>query len=130
MGLFTPKHGMSVWTMLTDDVDKYIGGTIRMGVSAQKHAGRSIDLVAMVIDEKLLPKENQEVLYKHGWNICVVKRIPPKDEQGTFPRFRDQFTKLHVWNMEMYSRIIYLDSDTLVVGDISRLFDIKLDNTR
>lgn len=35
-----------------------------------------------------------------------------------------QFTKLRLWEQMQYEKIVYLDSDIIVVADISALFDI------
>ena len=44
------------------------------------------------------------------------------------PRFLDQFTKLHLWNMTMYDTLLYLDSDTLTLRSISHLLHRNLGN--
>lgn len=35
-----------------------------------------------------------------------------------------QYTKLRLWELDEFSRIVYLDADTLVMGDITPLFHI------
>lgn len=35
-----------------------------------------------------------------------------------------QYTKLHVWELEEFSRVVYLDADTLVIGPIDALFSV------
>ena len=57
-----------------------------------------------------------------GWTTQYVNRIDPGIPGSvTFYRFQKQFTKLHIFNMVQYQRILYLDTDVLVVGDISPL---------
>lgn len=40
------------------------------------------------------------------------------------PAMWAQFTKLRLWEQMQYEKIVYLDSDIIVVADISALFDI------
>lgn len=45
--------------------------------------------------------------------------------KGTKPDFHtplDNFSKLRLWEMEEYERVVFLDADTLVVRNIDRLF--------
>jgi glycogenin glucosyltransferase len=59
-----------------------------------------------------------------GWRLCQVERIAPRDERRTMKNFRDQFTKLILWSMSEYDTIVYMDSDCIVVDDVSRLFNV------
>ena len=74
-----------------------------------------------------VPNRQIEILESHG---AQVKRVPTIDPPpGTVdlsrinPRYRDQFTKLHVWNMTEYNRIAYFDADTLIIRPIHEIFD-------
>ncbi|CAF0935595.1 unnamed protein product [Adineta ricciae] len=64
-----------------------------------------------------------------GWIPRVVKKIPPP-LKGTWSHFIDQFTKLTLWNMTEFDSIIYLDTDTLVLNDISHLHELVSDPSR
>ena len=45
--------------------------------------------------------------------------MAPNVDDLLVPRYREQFTKLVLWNMTSFERILYMDSDTLAVGDVS-----------
>ena len=64
-----------------------------------------------------------------GWIPRAVQNIPPP-LQGTGPRFINQFTKLILWNMTDFDAIVYLDVDTLVLGDISHLHQLVANPSR
>ncbi|CAF4187491.1 unnamed protein product [Adineta steineri] len=64
-----------------------------------------------------------------GWIPRIVHNIPPP-LKGTWPHFINQFTKLTLWNMTEFDSIIYLDVDTLVLGDISHLHELVADPSR
>jgi len=126
---FRAKHDVAVFTMLTNDAN-YVEGAIKLGESVLKHTTIPVDRVFMELTSKTLPDEHQTRLKKSGWKRCTVRRIAPLDEEGTFGRFRDQFTKLHAWGMHFYKLIIYLDSDTLVLSSIDHLLQLKLESKR
>ncbi len=85
-----------------------------------KNILEKIDFIALIIQEhsnNLLITDNLI-----GWTTQYVNRIDPGIPGSvTFYRFQEQFTKLHILNMVQYQRILYLDTDVLVVGDISPL---------
>jgi alpha-N-acetylglucosamine transferase len=46
---------------------------------------------------------------------------------GADSRWVDQFTKLHVWKLTQYERIVYVDSDMFPLANTEELFDLDLD---
>ena len=117
---FRPQRDVAVWTMLTDGAG-YVEGAIKLGYSVKRHTTLPLDLVVMELSNKPLKDETWSRLRVVGWKRCVVNRIAPLDESGTFGRFQDQFTKLHAWGMTAYKTLLYLDSDTLVMRSIDDL---------
>lgn len=126
---FQPTHNVAVFTLLTDD-ENYVTGAIKLGQSVSKHTSISVDRVYMELDSKLVPDTHRTRLEESGWKRCTVRRIAPLDEEGTFGRFRDQFTKLHAWGMVSYKLLLYLDSDTLVIRSIDHLLQLQLESKR
>lgn len=63
-----------------------------------------------------------------GWNIiCKVPVIePPSSNENN--RFREIkiYSKLNIWALTEYDAILFLDSDTLVIRDLDRLFTTHL----
>lgn len=74
-----------------------------------------------------VPDKQIEILESHGVQVKRVPTIEPPpgtvDLTRINPRYRDQFTKLHVWNMTEYNRIAYFDADTLTIRPIYEIFD-------
>jgi hypothetical protein len=93
-GDFVPEHSTAVWTMLTEG-DSYVAGAVLMGASVRKHSVVPLDLVVMELATKPLADVAWVRLQEVGWKKCVVSRITPLAK----PRFRDQFTKLHIWKL-------------------------------
>ena len=80
---------------------------------------QNVTFVALLIEGK---SENKIIESDLGpdWQRRYVTLISPaQDGDVTFHRFKEQFTKLHLWQMIEFNRILYLDCDTLVVGDVS-----------
>jgi len=122
---FTPNHALSVWTMLTDG-GPYVSGAVKLIKSAQRATRILVDFVYLELASKPLKHNESVLLEREGWMKCVVDTIQPLDVQNTFPRFREQFTKLHVWKMTSYDTLIYLDSDTIVIGNLDDLLSSEL----
>ena len=74
-----------------------------------------------------VPEKQIEILESHGATIKRVPIIDPPPGTVDFnhinPRYRDQFTKFHVWNMTQYNRIAYFDADTLMIRPFHSIFD-------
>ena len=75
--------------------------------------------IALLIQEH----KNKRVLKEvQGWSTVSVPLLkPPYDGAVTFDRFKEQFTKLHIWRFTAFDRVLYLDSDTLCVNNPSSI---------
>ena len=128
---FTSVHKKAVWTMLTDD-PHYVLSAVKLGQSLRTHTTDALfDMVAIELTTKPLDSAAWGCLRGIGWQRCVVERISPLDDTAIRmyePRFLDQFTKLHLWDMTMYDTLLYLDSDTLTLRSISHLLHHNLGN--
>ena len=58
-----------------------------------------------------------------------VEPLLPSTERdyGNDPRFADTWTKLAVFSLEEFDRVVLLDSDMLVRRNIDELMDVQLD---
>jgi len=115
------QNQIAVWTFLTDDVN-YAISAVKLIKSIRANT-KSVyyDTNAMELFEKPLANSTRDILVQAGWTLCHARRIAPRDEEQTYPRFRDQFTKLVLWNFTQYKAHIYFDSDTFIVGNIDDL---------
>ena len=57
----------------------------------------------------------------HGWRVRRIESLPnPHAASARVPaRFRDTFTKLRVWELDEYERVLLLDADTLVLRPLT-----------
>ena len=55
-----------------------------------------------------------------------MKSSPSPTRRATkllFPRFAQVFTKLRVWELHDFDRVVWLDADTIVVKNVDDLFE-------
>ena len=117
------NSNISIWTMLTDD-DNYALSAIKLLKSIKQNVDSiKFDSIILELKEKPLKENIKAMLSKEGWSFCVIDRIKPRDEENTLPRFRDQFSKLILWNMTEYKSLLYFDSDTFVIKNINNLLN-------
>jgi glycogenin glucosyltransferase len=111
--------------MLTDG-DEYAMSAIKLLASIRQNTHFDFDPIIISLPNKKINSTLRTELIKTGWQICVLTRIPPRegDEAKTWPRFLDQFTKLHIWKMIEYKSVIYFDSDSFVIRNIDHLFTV------
>ena len=125
------KERILIATMLTDDVERYAQGACALRRSIVIMQGSSsravIDFKAFELDTKPIADPRlRDSLTQAGWTLASMPRIAPRSGAETFGRFIDQFSKLNLWNMVEYDRVLYFDSDCLVVGTLDALLAINV----
>ena len=117
---FIQRHGHVVATMLSDSVEQYGIGALKLLASIQRRRDvASADFLLLEIEGKAIDIGMRQRLQWAGWRFCTVDKITAREP--VFPRFADQFTKLHLWRLVEYERVVYLDSDCVVVGSLAPL---------
>lgn len=123
-----PPNRLLIATLLTDDIDLYSQGAAKLIVSIKQSLRQNATFALLTIDTKPLNETVKARMECLGWNIYVVSRIVPHNEEGTYYRFRDQFTKLLLWNFTYFTKVLYLDSDTFVIGNIESILSHPMGN--
>ncbi|GME36096.1 Glycosyl transferase family 8 [Neofusicoccum parvum] len=81
----------------------------------------SIDFLVLVTSEVSQQKVDQ--LTRDGAKVIRAEDIPLSWWISTgVQRWKDQFTKLRLLEMTQYSRVLFLDADTLLTGHIDPIF--------
>jgi alpha-N-acetylglucosamine transferase len=126
---FKEKEREAFVTILTRNDQGYFLGSLVLGKSIQK-TNPSKPMIALVLPD--VTPIQKEQLKRIGW---IVKEINPLPEylfqscphlqqnedlrQGNrFQAYSGMFSKLRIWEMEEYSKLVYLDSDTLVLKEV------------
>jgi alpha-N-acetylglucosamine transferase len=110
--------------MLTN-TDGYLKSSLKLIKSIKKFTTHKYyDTLVLELKEKPYSDATRNTLTENGWKICTVDRIAPRNEAHTGHNFKDQFTKLALWNFTEFKSIVYFDSDTLAVRNIDNLLNI------
>jgi alpha-N-acetylglucosamine transferase len=80
--------------------------------------GAIVKIVPILQVPNALPRE---AMYPSSHLFFSVFFFPPANS-----RWVDQFTKLQLWTLTEYDRIVYLDSDMLPMVNAEELFDLNL----
>ncbi|KAJ7103403.1 nucleotide-diphospho-sugar transferase [Mycena belliarum] len=105
----------------------YLAGTLVLDESL-KETKSKYPLVVMVTPE--LPQEAQDVLVKRGIPTRDILSLRPEegvhDLAAADARFADTWTKLRAFELSEFDRVVLLDSDMIVKGNIDDLMEVKL----
>jgi len=117
-------------TLLTTNNADYLRGALVLGSSIRSFDSAR-DMICMVT--AAVPQEWRSSLEVAGWTVQEVPEVSEfwwakssecsrfDGDQGE--RWGHMATKLRLWQMTQYERIMYLDADTILTGDASSIFD-------
>lgn len=82
------------------------------------------DIPFIVLCTKKVAPSKLKQLERDGATVEVVADVPlPRWISTGVTRWKDQFTKLRLFEMVDYERILFIDADTLIVEPIDGIFD-------
>lgn len=113
-------HRFGAVTLVT--TESYVIGAVVLGESLRR-SGWQHETTALVTPE--ISAEARAKLARRWDRIVDVDHVRnpfPRDAQGQ-PYFETTFTKLRIWQQTGYTRLVYLDADTIVVGSIAELLE-------
>lgn len=88
----------------------------------------------IVLATHAVPQKQLQILRTHGAQVRIVDTLEPPTGTVNFekinPRYKDQFTKLLVWNMTEFERIAYFDSDALPIRPVHDIFEVPVQHRR
>jgi len=108
--------------------EQYVRGARVLGHSLMMHNERSYPLIALQVG---LTAKQQQSLKDVGWEVRRVDPIPfyPVDRDRSVWKWVPEkklgavhvqaLTKMRIWEMDEFDRIVFIDSDAWVVGDVS-----------
>jgi hypothetical protein len=126
-----PLERTLVATMLSDDIPTYAKGAVALIKSIVRDMSlpqSRIDFKLFELDIRPIDPDTKRSLQQAGWVVASMPRIPPREGATPWGRFVDQFSKFNFWAMTQYDRVLYLDSDCLVVGSLGPLLSLSLDD--
>ncbi|OAY43936.1 galactinol synthase 2 [Manihot esculenta] len=110
-------------TFLAGNED-YVKGVVGLAKGLRKVKSKYPLVVAMLPD---VPEEHRQILVSQG---CLVKEIapvyPPENQtKFAMAHYVINYSKLRLWKLVEYSKMIYLDSDIQLFDNIDHLFDLQ-----
>ncbi|MFC2166799.1 hypothetical protein ACFLQZ_02420 [Acidobacteriota bacterium] len=108
-------------TILYGDKPAWLEMAMAMGYTLKTNGmpGEAYRMILLAVD---VPKDMTRILHKLGFEIRNVempwleKGIPRPPRAGTF-------AKLLLWNMLDLKKLVFLDTDTMILSDITNLFE-------
>ncbi|CAI5474558.1 unnamed protein product [Closterium sp. Yama58-4] len=98
--------------------EDYVCGAIVLARSLKK-SGTKADLVLLVSRE--ISRKSRRGLKKAGWRLKEIERIRnPHAVPQTYNEWN--YSKLRLWQLEEYDKVIFVDSDILVLKNLDFLF--------
>lgn len=117
-----PSTPYAYVTLLTRD--SYLPGVQCLARSLRR-VGAQYPLVVMVTNT--LSEGGVEVLKQEGCAVHVVPRLGPgatASSRYKLPLYGECWNKLHMWRLDRYQRLVYLDADMLVLLNIDAMFTL------
>ena len=129
--LVTPRRAdEAIATLLTTDNVDYLRGALVLGSSIRTYDSAR-DMVCMVTAS--VPTEWRASLQVAGWTVLEVPELKEfwwgkSDECSHFAadqgeRWGHMATKLRLWQLTQYKKVLYLDADTVLTGPVSSTFE-------
>ncbi|EPS57865.1 hypothetical protein M569_16951, partial [Genlisea aurea] len=98
--------------------DSYVCGAVALAQSLLRTATRR-RLLLLLDDSISEPKRS--ALSRAGWTLRSIKRIRnPRAERGSYNEYN--YSKLRLWQLTEYRKIVFIDSDIVVLQNLDFLF--------
>jgi len=117
-------------TILTTADKMYLASALALGSSICGLDVSGREMVVLVTPA--VPVEWHEELAAVGWNVRTVEELPEfwwkrhprcyEYQADQDARWGKMMTKLRLWQLTQYDKVLYLDADTLLLSDPSSLF--------
>ncbi|OEL22328.1 UDP-glucuronate:xylan alpha-glucuronosyltransferase 1 [Dichanthelium oligosanthes] len=118
----TPRSSNSrqAYATVLHSADAYVCGAIALAQSIRQ-TGSTRDLVALV-DAQNVGAEQRAALVAAGWQVRPAPRIRnPRAARDTYNEWN--YSKFRLWQLTDYDKVVFLDADLLVLGNMDYLFD-------
>jgi alpha-N-acetylglucosamine transferase len=102
--------------------DKYYPGVIVLSKSLKKVKSR-VKLHCMITNS-VSQSVRDEMEKKDICSVIVVESIPSPYKEHIQARWADTFTKIRVFGLTQFKRVVFLDADMIVLQNIDHLFDV------
>src|SRR5689334_10046040 len=97
--------------------ESYVEGALVLGHSLRQSGWNG---ETVVILNKAVGEDSRKKLARYWERIVEVEDIPNPNARKEYglAAFDTTYTKLHLWGLEEYHRLIYIDADAIVLGSL------------
>ncbi|WCJ35412.1 plant glycogenin-like starch initiation protein 2 [Euphorbia peplus] len=115
----TPKKTKrEAYATVLHSSESYVCGAISLAQSLRQ-TGTTRDLILLIDDSISVSKRT--ALSLSGWKIRIIKRIRnPKAAKKSYNEYN--YSKFRLWQLTDYDKIIFIDSDIIVLKNLDMLF--------
>nr|ODN89119.1 galactinol synthase [Cryptococcus depauperatus CBS 7841] len=123
----TPRERLSkTWVTLVTN-PSYVAGLLTL----HRTLSSLSDYPLLVMTTPGLPESYQALLQSVGLDLVSVSHISPSPSQHpgfdpAFVRLNDTWTKLQVFGLTEYEKVILIDADMIFLKEMDELFDLEL----
>jgi hypothetical protein len=110
----TSRH-RAIATMISSD--SYVTGAVLLLWGISNH-GQVGDARCVCLVTQSVSASARRNLQAAGWELISVDVIESSSRDVVEEKWRQQFTKLHLFSLTEFSQVLYLDSDTVVKGSL------------
>jgi len=117
-----PQKERAYVTFLAGNGD-YVKGVVGLAKGLRK-VNSAYPLVVAILPD--VPEEHREILRSQGCVVREIEPVYPPGSQDAYARayYIINYSKLRIWNFEEYTKMVYLDADIQVFGNIDDIFDL------
>ncbi|GAB2277499.1 hypothetical protein Dimus_012206 [Dionaea muscipula] len=112
------EHRREAYATMLHSSEEYVCGAIAL---AQSLLGTNTSKDLILLADPFISRRSIRGLSAAGWKIKRIERIrSPHAKQGAYNEWN--YSKLRVWQLTDYHKVIFIDSDFIVLGNIDHLF--------
>jgi glycogenin glucosyltransferase len=100
--------------------DSYLPGAVALGESLRRSGWKHDTLALVTSGVSTTVRERMGKFWDRVVEIEPVENPFAKEEQG-YDYFDTMFCKYRIWQLTDYERVVYIDSDTIVLGSLDEL---------
>ncbi|KAB1220252.1 UDP-glucuronate:xylan alpha-glucuronosyltransferase 2 [Morella rubra] len=98
--------------------EAYVCGAITLAQSLLQTRTKR-DLILLI--DKFISNSTRDALVEAGWKLRLIKRIRnPRAEKNSYNEYN--YSKFRLWQLTDYDKIIFIDSDIIVLRNLDLLF--------
>jgi glycogenin glucosyltransferase len=112
-----PPPSLNPYAFATLTTPAFCMGAVAVGHQLRKLHGFKYDLLCLVTPDV---NETWVTILSQWWRVIRVPNYKP------YPTFRRSWAKLFLWNLTEYQKLVYLDTDMLVLGTLDDLFQYPM----